>query len=185
MEIIARPVIRLEHNLHATTFRGPVAPRNHRIVLPDGRLIDQTVYIGEKVNLLSAASSRNKFLKFGRYALRDILGYPLLGAQGQVPQYIAVGLDGTTTVDGMTALGGEVFRKLCTGKFPGDCQLTIQTYVDTTEANGSTGEQVLKEVGLFCTPALQGAWARAVTAGITKNSSVSIIYNWVLTIYGS
>lgn len=81
-------------------------------------------------------------------------------------EYLAVGTDGSDATVGDAALGNEVYRVVHTERENRGRDLWTSTFLDTTEANGNT----LQEVGLV-TQSSGGMFAnRAVIAEVEKNS---------------
>ena len=127
--------------------------------------------------ILDIIRTRNLIVKSGRNRIRDMLGWPQLGSVGYTPDYIQLGTNSTVVADSQTALFAPAFSKQITRKIPYDSKILYQLYVESTEANGYG----LREAGLnaFST---SGMIARATYNLINKTSSISIVYNWNITL---
>lgn len=136
--------------------------------------------------LLRRIQTRNLFVLSGRQHTRDNLLYPTSGSSF-IPRYVAIGSDGTATIDADTALHVEVFRSPITRRLPLTSGFIIELYVDPSEANG-TGTQDLREIALHSDEAANEsdtAWARATYNLIVKSISISITYRWTFTLIAS
>lgn len=154
-----------------------IRPRSQIVIEPNLE-ID---VIDEGGNLIRQIRTRNMIVKSGRNYLRDLLGYPdLEGSTGAVPNYIQLGTSNTAPSDSQTALIAPVFSKIITRRMPEESKITFQLFVALTEANGYD----LQEAGLLTFSSSQ-MWARAIYTSIHKTSSVSIIYNWRISIASS
>lgn len=143
----------------------------------------RNIYTGE----VCRHHTKNLVVKSGRNLIRDCLMLPFLRddedliGEGFTPNYIAIGTDGSTTVDGDTGLHAEVFRKLISLKIPSDSGFKLQHVIDAAEANGS-GTSLLKEVALHTSLIGGNCWARATHSQITKTASLAVNYEWIWTI---
>lgn len=132
--------------------------------------------------LIELVKTHNLITNSGLKQIRDLIGYPTIYGTGFTPAYIAIGSGNTAPSMAQTSLVTEVFRNSCNRRVAeGDDKIHYQLFVNTTEANGS-GTQLLNEVGLFSVPVNGSLWARAVHTQITKTASISVTYNWRITL---
>jgi len=132
--------------------------------------------------LLEVVKTHNIITNSGLQQVRDLIGYPAVYGPGYTPAYIAIGSGSSAPSMAQTTLDTEVFRNSCTRRVAeGPDKMHYQLFVSTTEANGS-GTQLLNEVGLFSLSYSGSLWARAIYAQITKTSSISVTYNWRITL---
>ena len=132
--------------------------------------------------LIDVVKTHNTITTTGLKQFRDLIGYPTIYGTGFTPGYVAIGSGSTAPSMAQTTLVTEVFRKILTRRAAeGDDKIDYQLFVDTTEANGG-GTQPLYEVGLFSTLVGGSLWARAIHTLINKTSSISVTYNWRITL---
>jgi len=132
--------------------------------------------------LLEVVKTHNILTSSGLQQVRDLIGYPAVYGPGYTPAYIAIGSGSSAPSMAQTTLDTEVFRNSCTRRVAeGPDKMHYQLFVSTTEANGS-GTQLLNEVGLFSISVGGSLWARAIHTQITKTSSISVTYNWRITL---
>jgi len=132
--------------------------------------------------LIDVVKTHNLITTSGLKQLRDLIGYPTIYGTGFTPEYIAIGSGSTLPSMAQTALVTEVFRDSVTRRTAdGDDKINYQLFVDTTDANGG-GTQLLNEAGLFSTLVGGSVWARAIHTQISKTSSISVTYNWRITL---
>lgn len=139
------------------------------------------IFRGDFEEKIEEIQTRNLWVKSGRNKIRDVLMYPdadTSPSPAYTINFIAVGTDGTTTSDSTTALGTEVYRDEITRKIPLDSGLILQLYVPQDQANDNT----LRECGIFSAAAGGTLWARATYVEIPKAITISVIYNWTITI---
>lgn len=110
-----------------------------------------------------------------RNLIRDFLN---VGTGTTGITHFAVGTGNVDTTPNDTMLGVEVHRAAVTKKMTDGGRLMVQQYLGTAEANG----HVLTEAGLFNALAGGTLFARVKHAGINKTSSLTVTYNWVITI---
>ena len=139
--------------------------------------------------LIDVVKTHNMITTSGLAQFRDLIGYPNLPNRlpteaivGFTPSHIAIGSGSTIPSMAQTTLITEVFRNVVTRRAAeGDDKIHYQLFVDTTEANGG-GTQLLNEAGLFSVLVGGTLWARAIHTQITKTSSISVTYNWRITL---
>lgn len=95
--------------------------------------------------------------------------------------HLAVGGQDTAVAASDTQLAGEILRGALTKRSTNDGQLTLQYFLSSTSANGSS----IKEAGLFNSGTAGTLFARVVHDTIAKTSSVTITYTWVISIAAS
>jgi hypothetical protein len=113
----------------------------------------------------------------GRNLIRDFLhGDAVTGLS-----HMAVGTD--TSDPSVTPTITEAFRKVFTSKAKADGKLTVDMFLSSTEANGST----LTSAAIFGNGATDTAgsgsqYNKVIYDGIPKTSSLTITYTWDLYI---
>jgi len=133
-------------------------------------------------SIIELIKTHNIITNSGLKQIRDLIGYPTIYGTGFTPAYIAIGSGSSKPSMAQTSLVTEVFRNSVSRRVAeGDDKIHYQLFVNTTEANGS-GTQLLNEVGLFSVSVNGSLWARAIYAQITKTSSISVTYNWRITL---
>lgn len=135
---------------------------------------------------LKTLRTRNKFLKWGRANLRNLMGYPILSGSGSTPSYIALGTDSTAVQDGDLGVITEVYRALITRRTANtdgssNESIRFQMLVGANDANGNTlTEASLESADVSDTlPSGEiGSWTRATYSSIVKTNAISVIYEW-------
>jgi len=138
------------------------------------------VHSTEDNKLLYTIKKHNLVVQTGRNLVRDLLRGV---AYTTGITYVAVGTGSTATVLEDTLLGTEVFRDTITAFTSSNSRLTVQLYLSSADANGST----LTEAGIFGNLATGTAnsgtlFARVVHSPIVKTVSISVTYNWEINI---
>ena len=109
----------------------------------------------------------------GRNLIRD-----LLSGSGDNLSHFAVGTDGTTTTDSMSALQSEIFRNSITRLDLENNKLVVNYFLASNEANGNT----IQEAGIFNAASGGTMYARVIQSAIEKNENISITYSWTTNI---
>jgi hypothetical protein len=110
----------------------------------------------------------------GRNLVRDLLNE----ANDNGLTHIALGTDETAAAASDTNLRAEVHRDTFTKRISSDGVLTLQYFLASSAANGST----LREAGLFNAATGGVCFARATHGGIAKSSAITVTYTWQITI---
>lgn len=128
--------------------------------------------------LLRSEERHNLFVLTGRNLIRDALN----GTSGTFTiSHLGVGTGTTAAASTDTTLGSQVQRDAVTKRTAGSGSLTIQYYLASSAANGST----LTEAGLFNASSGGTMFARVVHTAIAKTASITVTYTWTITISAS
>lgn len=131
---------------------------------------------GATGELLRTDRHKNLVVDEGLNMLRDLLG----DAQHIAPNYFYLGTGaGAVTAADTVATITAPFYKAFTARVQGNKAISFQTFVTTTEANGSTWQ----EAGLVNTyDGTSRLFARVLITPIVKTSSITITFTWSITL---
>jgi hypothetical protein len=110
----------------------------------------------------------------GRNLIRDLLG----GNTNNNLSHFAIGTNGISTADSMSALQSEIFRNTITRFDFENNKLIINYFLASNEANGNT----IQEAGIFNAASGGTMYARVIQSAIEKNENISITYSWTTNI---
>jgi hypothetical protein len=110
----------------------------------------------------------------GRNLIRDLLAESTTDSLS----HFAVGTDGTSTTDSMSALQTEVFRNDITRLDLENNKLIVNYFLASNEANGNT----IREAAIFNAVSGGDMYARVTQSEIEKNENVSLTYVWTTNI---
>lgn len=128
--------------------------------------------------LLRREQKHNLVTLVGRNLIRDFLnGTPATGTTS----HFAVGTGSVAPTANDTTLGAEVLRDVVTKRTPDSGKLSVQYYLASTAANGST----LQEAGLFNAASGGTLIARVTYQAIAKTASITVTFTWDININAS
>jgi len=126
--------------------------------------------------LIRAEKFRNLVVNTGLNLLRDMIGADTRKA----PTHLWIGTNATAVAAGDTAATITApFKKEITARVPASFNISLQTFIGTTEANGVT----YKEAGLVNSRgSIDTLFSRVRITDIVKTSSVTVTFTWTITV---